>query len=332
MFQIVNNANHSEINIIGSIGEGFFEEGITFENVKSQFDQIQSDVVINLSSLGGDLIEALAIHDMFKAFPYNVTTNIMGATASAGTIIALGGDHIKISENSMFLGHRASQMAAGNADDLRAAANDLDKFDSRLIAIYKSKTKKPKQEIESWLKEDKWITAKEAKEFGLVDEVYKSKKVLNSIEELEAIKPLPENFKQPEMENNDKTIINSILNAMGVKNDASLKAENEALRAELEELKGKVTNSVEPSKITELEGVITNKTTELDSIKAELDALKVTNDANEAEIARLTAKPTNVEGNDPSPDYEGQEGDVYVPRFLPKNEALKNYVQNITKK
>ena len=306
MFQIRNSGNATEIDIIGSIGEDWFGEGSTLETVKNQFTEITNDVTINVSSLGGDLIHALAIHDLFKAHPHRVTTNIIGATASAGTIIAVGGDNIKISENSVFLGHKASQMAWGNADDLRAAADDLEKFDSRIIAIYKKKTGKSKAEIENWLKEDKWITAQEAKDFGLVDEVYKAKKVLNTKElsDLSKIKPLPENFKQPEMENNE-TLKQTILNAIGFKNDAAIKAENEALKAEIESLKGQIANSADSAtlplkqEIENLKVEITNKASEYDTLKAAYDALVTTNEANEAEIARLKAGETPVNGADP---------------------------------
>lgn len=307
MFTIRNSAESTEIDIIGAIGEDWFGEGNTLDTVRDSFGQISSDVTVNVSSLGGDLIHALAIHDMFKAHPHRVTTNIIGATASAGTIIALGGDSIKISENSLFLGHKASQMAFGNADDLRAAANDLEKFDSRIIAIYKKKTGKSKNEIENWLKEDKWITAQEAKEFGLVDEVYKAKKVLNSKEltDLSSIKPLPENFKQPEMENNDSTLKQSILNLVGFKNDAALKAELDAVKLENETLKGQITNSADSAtlplkqEIETLKGEITNKVSAYDALKAEFDALKVTNEANEAEIAKLKAGELQANGKDP---------------------------------
>lgn len=340
MFQIRNSADHTEIDIIGAIGEDWFGEGNTLETVRNSFGQITSDVTVNVSSLGGDLIHALAIHDMFKAHPHRVTTNIIGATASAGTVIALGGDTIKISENSLFLGHKASMFVGGNADDLRAAANDLDKFDSRLIAMYKKKTGKTKNEIENWLSEDKWITAQEAKEFGLVDEVYKAKKVLNTKEltDLSSIKPLPENFKQPEMENND-SLKQSILNLVGFKNDAAIKAENETLKSEIETLKTQITNSADSAtlplkqEIETLKGEVSNKATAYDSLKAEYDALKITNEANEAEIARLKAGEVIVNSADPlNPVNETVETPEKKSKFLPQNEALRNLVQNLTSK
>jgi len=336
MFQITNSAQSTEIDILGAIGEDWFGEGNTLETVKNSIQSIENDITVNISSLGGDLIHALAIHDMFKAHPSRVTTNIVGATASAGTVIALGGDSIKISENSLFLGHRASMVAGGNADDLREAANDLDKFDSRLIAIYKKKTGKTKAEIENWLKEDKWITAQEAKAFGLVDEVVKPKKVLNTVElaELSKIHELPQNFKNPAMENtNDSTIKNSILNLLGVKNDASLKAENEALKEEIAKLKANPTNSVDitpfTAEIETLKGEVSNKATEFDKLKAELDALKVTNEATEAELAKYKAGEVENNGTDPAnPIVENATTEAKPLRFQPTSDFAKQAILN----
>ena len=307
MFLIRNSANLTTIDIIGSIGEDWFDEGNSLETVRGQIVD-DSDLEINISSLGGDLIEALAVHDMFKAHKGKVTTNIIGATASAGTVIALGGDYIRISENSLFLGHKASMMVGGNAEDLRAAADDLDKFDSRLINIYKKKTGKTKAEIEAWLIKDSWLTAEEAKAFGVVDEVYKAKKVLNSaeLEELSKIHELPQNFNKME----DKTTLTEkILNAVGFRNDETIKAENETLKAKITDLESKVTEIKNAADLTTeietLKGEVTNKVTELDSLKAELETAKtdIQNKATEIERLKANGIVTNTV-TDPNPTGE----------------------------
>lgn len=317
MLSIRNSADHTEIDIIGAIGEDWFGEGNTLETVRNQFAEINNDITVNISSLGGDLIEALAIYDMFKATNNRVTTNIIGCTASAGTIIALGGDTIKISENSLFLGHKASTMVGGNADDLRAAANDLDKFDSRLIAIYKKKTGKTKAEIENWLKEDKWISATEAKDFGLVDEIYKSKKVLNSTEiaELSKIKELPQNFIQ--MENNESSLKSSILALVGFKNDEVLKAENIALKEKITALEAEqptpVDTTVFTTEIENLKSEIQAKS-DYDTIKAELETVK-------ADLEKAKAGTVIIASADPSPD--GNEPPAPVANPFPLSEGTK---------
>ena len=325
MFQIRNSADKTEIDIIGAIGEDWFGEGNTLETVKEQILASHDELTVNISSLGGDLIEALAIHDIFKAHTGRVTTNIIGATASAGTVIALGGDTIKISENSLFLGHKASLMAYGNADDLRAAADDLEKFDSRLIAIYKKKTGKTKAEIENWLAEDKWITAEEAKSFGLVDEIYKSKKVLNSKEltELSKIKELPKNYIQ--MDNNENSLKTSILALVGFKNDEVIKAENVALKAEVETLKNaKPVDTTElTAEIENLKGQITAKA-DYDTIKAELEAKTADLEKVTAELEKAKAGGFKIEANgDPDPSSEPR-------KYSEQEQVLVNILASVT--
>jgi ATP-dependent Clp protease, protease subunit len=315
MFTVRNSADRTEIDIIGAIGEDWFDEGNSLENVRSQILASYDDLHVNISSLGGDLIEALAIYDMFKSHKGKVTTNIIGATASAGTVIALGGDSISISENSLFLGHKASTMA-----------NDLDKFDSRLIAIYKKKTGKTKAEIENWLKEDKWITAEEAKSFGLVDEIYKAKKVLNSAEldELSKIKQLPQNY-YINMDNN-KTAVDSFLAKLGlqtIKAEVSvetLAAENEALKAQLEASTAKV-SELEANLVTEKETIIEASKVSIGEVestltnKAELQTTKVA-------LAKALAGGVVIEANaDPAPD--GSENTQLQSNPFPLSEGSK---------
>lgn len=331
MFSIRNSANVSEIDIIGSIGEDWWTgEGITLESVRDEIGQIKGDIVLNIASLGGSLIDALAIHDMLKTHQGQVVSNIIGATASAGTIIAMAGDHVKISENSLFLSHKASSGVWGNADDMRKAADDLEKFDSRIIAIYKKKTKKKDEDIVNLMKEDKWITADEALSFGFVDEIYKPEKVLNKadIDALNSIKPLPQNFNN-KMENNDSTLKQSILNLVGFKNDAALKAELDAVKLENESLKSQITNSAESAtlplnqKIATLEQELTNKVTEFDALKVQFDALVIENNATKAELAKLQGTPTTTGGSDPI-DPQNEVEEVKPLRFQPTNEAVAN--------
>jgi len=328
MFTIRNSAEHTEIDIIGAIGEDWFGEGNNLESVRNQFTEITNDITVNISSLGGDLIEALAIHDMFKASGSRIVTNIIGATASAGTVIAMGGDTIKISENSLFLGHKASTMVGGNAEDLRNAANNLDKFDSRLINIYKKKTGKTKAEIENWLKEDKWITAEEAKSFGLVDEIYKSQKVLNSTElgELSKIKELPKNY-YTNMEHN-QTAVDSFLAKLGLQKITAevsvdtLTAENESLKSELEAAKAKVTE-LEGILETEKETIINASKTSIGEIETKFNNIKAELETTKTELAKALAGGVTIEANaDPNPSGDDK-GKIEVSNPFPLSDGTK---------
>jgi len=180
-FNVLNAVDNSTtIDILGDIGEGWFDEGITMQSINEQLNSIDSNnIVLNISSLGGDLIHALTIYDLLRNHKANITAKIMGATASSGTVIAMAANKIEMSDNSLFLVHRASSFAGGNSEDLREQAEALDKFDDRIVNIYKKKTNKRKSQIMSLMEEDKWIDATEAKSFGFIDKVFNGDKVLN---------------------------------------------------------------------------------------------------------------------------------------------------------
>lgn len=280
--------NKSEINLFGEIGESWFSESITMQSVSDQIKNLSSEnIIVNISSLGGSVDHGLAIHDILKMHPAKVTARIIGATASAGTLVALGADEVTISENALFLVHNSLTGLYGNAAELRKTANDLDTFDSRIVNIYKKKTKKAKSDIESLMAESKWITPKEAKDFGFVDSVFTPTAALNKvdIEKLQnkLLPKLPENFlNQNDMDT--KTILNKIeewgksILAKVEKEEKSFdfNAAIETAKAELEtEFKAEIekVNSENVSlstNVTELKNSITGKDAEIETLKQDL--------------------------------------------------------------
>ena len=277
-FVINNNAEESVIDIFGSIGESWLDEGVTMENINNQLNEITSkNITLNVSSLGGDVNHALAIYDLLKMNGATVTANVIGMTASAGTIIALGADKVNMSENAMFLVHNAWTSAQGNANDMRDTAETLDQVDSRLINIYKKKTGKKKSEILSLMEEEKWIDAKEAKKFGFIDNVFTPKPIAASvIKNINNSKYLPK-IKTMEEKNLLQEIFDKVKN-IGVKDEAlvaqvgDFKAQIEAFEAEKLEL----TSKLEASEVenSENKATIENHAAEVEAIKNELDALK----------------------------------------------------------
>ena len=199
-FRIQNKADEVEIDVLTGIGEGYFFDGFSMNDARRQLQEAKGkNVTVNISSLGGDVNDALVIHDLFKSHSGTVTANIMGATASSGTVIAMGADEVRMSENALFLIHNVWTGAIGNADELRAVADDLDKFDERIINIYKAQTGKRASAIRNLMKEEKWIDSTEAKDFGFIDKVYTPTKAAASLnrKEIEAsgkLPPMPENI------------------------------------------------------------------------------------------------------------------------------------------
>lgn len=279
MLKIYSKGENATIEILGSIGESWFDEGTTLNSVKSQIENLSArNITVKISSLGGDAFEGLAIHDLLKSSKKKVTAEIIGATASAATIIAMGADKIKISENALFLVHNAWTVAQGNADDLKKQAENLETVDNRMAAIYTAKTGKSEQEVRSLMKEDKWIDSNEAKEFGFVDEITEPVKIAASvIQEINNSKELP------------KLNIN-------IKNEFEMTEENKSWFAEqFETIKASLTKKEEV--VAEVEQPVKEETiskeeveNQLSEINAMIEELKNNNADLEAKLAEKNAE------------------------------------------
>ena len=140
-----------------------------------------SEVHVLIDSLGGSLATALSIVAAFRNHG-NVHVHYVGMNASAATIASLGAKHISMDASAMYLVHKCSmeffQWASANADKLRSIIKeaeqmkeDLDKMDSNVAAMYARKCKKKPEDLLALMKKGGWLTAKEALEWGFVDEI-----------------------------------------------------------------------------------------------------------------------------------------------------------------
>jgi ATP-dependent protease ClpP protease subunit len=181
-FNIKSEADSTEIDIFGQIGESFFDEGNTLDTVKSEISGITTPITFNVSSLGGDAFEGLAIHDLIAAHKHKTTVNIVGATASAGAVISMAGDEVNISENSLFLIHNSLTFAFGNVKDLEKHIDAMNQIDSRMTTIFVNKTGMDEKAVKSLMEEDRFMDADEALEKGFVDAISKPVKIAASVD------------------------------------------------------------------------------------------------------------------------------------------------------
>jgi len=201
----------TEVDIIGDIGEDWFGDGNTLESVKAKFDNLNStSLIINISSLGGHVHEGLAIRDLIHSYRGHTIGNIIGWTASMGTIVALGCDEVHISENSHFLVHNAWTGVVGNSAELRETAEELDRIDRRLVGIYKKKTNRADYEITELMAQERWLSPEEAIQWGFVDRIVQPSKMAASVNQKDFVKAglpaVPEKLNSKISEMNDKTI------------------------------------------------------------------------------------------------------------------------------
>lgn len=134
------------------------------------------EIEVRITSLGGDVDQALQIHDALQDHPAKVITIINGFCASAATIIALAGDVRRISRNAVYLIHKCSSYVGGNQHDLEMELESQKTVNEVLLDMYRAVNKKTEQELLDLFEYDnghgKWITAQEVVDFGFCTEIY----------------------------------------------------------------------------------------------------------------------------------------------------------------
>ena len=150
-------------------------EEITIDLVRNFLNSSKGqDVQFDISTLGGDLATAITIHDLIKAYPNKTVANIIGLTASAGTVIAIACDDVVMSDNSLFLIHNGWKEVTGNVYDFQKAAVDMQKTDAIMVKMYREKTGISEIKIHDLMKASDWMSPTEALNYGFIDRVSSS--------------------------------------------------------------------------------------------------------------------------------------------------------------
>ncbi|EGF90448.1 ATP-dependent Clp protease proteolytic subunit [Asticcacaulis sp. AC460] len=160
---------------------GPFEDGmatsICAQLLFLESENPKKEISMYINSPGGQVTSALAIYDTMQYIKSPVTTVCMGMAASAGSLILQAGENgQRISlPNSKIMVHQPSGGARGMASDIEIQAEDMRKTKKLLNEIYVKHTGQPYEVIERTLDRDRYMTAEEAKEFGLIDHVYEKR-------------------------------------------------------------------------------------------------------------------------------------------------------------
>lgn len=145
---------------------------------------------LHINSPGGDVFEGVSIYNMLKQNKANIHVYVDGLAASIASVIAMAGDTITMPENSMLMIHNPWTIAQGNSKELRKVADDMDKMGESIKASYLSKSNN-KLDVDTLTKlmdDETWLTAKEAVDYGLADEVLEPVQMAACLTEEEAKK------------------------------------------------------------------------------------------------------------------------------------------------
>ena len=131
------------------------------------------DIQFYINSPGGSVSAGLAIYDTMQYIKPDVSTICFGLAASMGAFLLSSGASGKrfALPNSEIMIHQPSGGSRGQASDIQIQAEQILKIKKRLNAILASNTGKTVDEIERDCERDHYMTAEEAKAYGLVDDV-----------------------------------------------------------------------------------------------------------------------------------------------------------------
>jgi ATP-dependent Clp protease protease subunit len=144
----------------------------------------RSDINLWINSPGGSVPAMLAIHDVMRIIPNDVSTLAMGLACSAGQFLLSAGTPGKrlALEHARILMHQGSAGLGGTAVDVELQAEDLRHTRDTVLGLIAAHTGQPVSRIREDSLRDRWYTAQEALEYGFVDRV---------VTDLDSVRPQP---------------------------------------------------------------------------------------------------------------------------------------------
>ena len=156
-----------------------------------QMTDPKTDIHLYINSPGGSVTAGLAIYDTMQFMTCDVNTYCIGQAASMGAVLLAGGTKGKRFSlpNSNIMIHQVLGGAEGQASDVEIRVKYMLKLKQRLNSILAHHTGQPYDVVEKACDRDNFMSAEEAKDFGLVDAVISSRKEVPGLPETTSVVP-----------------------------------------------------------------------------------------------------------------------------------------------
>jgi ATP-dependent Clp protease protease subunit len=152
---------------------------VTAQMLFLEAENPNKDIAFYINSPGGIVTSGLAIYDTMQYIRPRVATLCVGQAASMGSLLlAAGAPGARAAlPNARIMVHQPSGGAQGQATDIEIQAREILALRARLNGIYVKHTGKPLAVVEAAMERDNFMTAEQAKEFGLIDQVVEKRPV-----------------------------------------------------------------------------------------------------------------------------------------------------------
>ena len=180
-FDIFSRLLNERIIFLGSAVDDQVANLIVAQLLHLESQDPDKDISIYINSPGGSIYAGLAIYDTMQFIKPDVATMCVGIAMSMGSLLLAGGAKGKRMSlpNSRILIHQPSAGFEGQSTDIEIHAREILKTRKRVDEIYAKHTGQPEEEVHTAMERDRFFTADQAAEYGLIDRVIRSTSTAN---------------------------------------------------------------------------------------------------------------------------------------------------------
>lgn len=129
------------------------------------------NITVRINSPGGLVFDGIAIYNALRQHPADVHVRVDGIAGSIASVIAMAGDTVTMLDATQMMIHDAIGLTFGPADEMREMADLLEQQSDIIAGIYARRADRPASEFRALMRASTWLTAEEAVDLGLADEV-----------------------------------------------------------------------------------------------------------------------------------------------------------------
>jgi ATP-dependent Clp protease protease subunit len=168
--------------VAGPVEDGM-AASVTAQLLFLESENPKREIAMYINSPGGIVTSGLAIYDTMQYIRSPISTVCIGQAASMGSLLLAAGEKdLRIAlPNARIMVHQPSGGFRGQASDIERHAEDIIATKKRLNDIYVKHTGQPYERVERTLDRDHFMTAEEAKAFGIVDRVYERRELAEGL-------------------------------------------------------------------------------------------------------------------------------------------------------
>ena len=171
-YRMAAKAERGEIFLYDIIGSSWFG-GISADQFRRDLRAMGAVKTIDLhiNSDGGDVFDGRAIYSLLQEHEARIVVHVDGLAASIASLIAMAGDEIRMGEGTFMMIHNAWGVSVGESKEMRRTADLLDSVTSQIRDTYATRTGNTDAQLRTWMDEETWLTAADAKANGFADVV-----------------------------------------------------------------------------------------------------------------------------------------------------------------